>query len=302
MISIGLLTAISCSDDDKTKDPLNPDTAPKVEIDRFSDAHATLMKRSENSDLPAPNEPINFDQPGFITQSLGPNGQVVRYYNFDVQPLIPAPIYILVKGEENIPVKDQLSIIGVIPGDPGYNDFWQKYLVHVPDNYVANTATSINDIWDLGEVEALPMIFNCPVVPYGSTAAKRFTENENTELIPSWYNNQVAYYFSFEEKILIPDDKQLTPTSPIYVTFNVNPDESDPNSGPASGIRFEENGIQSHNVVETVPSHDNYSALWAVSVYDNADFENVSDLESVKTANILMEQAMYVNCPLVYEE
>ena len=29
--------------------------------------------------------------------------------------------------------------MGVIPGDPGYNDFWLVHKVIVPEDYVANT-------------------------------------------------------------------------------------------------------------------------------------------------------------------
>ena len=46
-------------------------------IDRFSAAAGTLMVRDDSGALPGPNEPINFDMPPFITQGLGPGGQVV---------------------------------------------------------------------------------------------------------------------------------------------------------------------------------------------------------------------------------
>src|SRR5579872_5139098 len=62
----------------------NPDTAPIVSVDRFSDAFAHLFRRSANSALPAANAPINCDQGPFITHGLGPNGERVTYYNFDV--------------------------------------------------------------------------------------------------------------------------------------------------------------------------------------------------------------------------
>ncbi len=292
----------SCDDDEETISPKDPDTAEKVSIDRFSDMHATLMKRSENTDLPAENEPIDFDQNGFITQSYGPDGKIVRYYNFDVQPLTPAPIYVLVKGESNSMVEGQLNIINVIPGDAEYNDFWQMYFVTVPDDYKANTITSYQEIYDNGyEIEKLANIVNCPVVPYGSTATQNISGNNNT-LFRGWYKSKVAYYFSFEEKDIVATSNGLTPTSPIYVTFNINPDDNNPASGPASGIKLEEDGIQSHNVIETIPSDYYYSPLWSVYVYNNADFDQVDNLTTAKAAETLMENAMYVNCPVVYVE
>jgi hypothetical protein len=36
-----------------------------------------------------------------------------------------------------------------------------------------------------------------------------------------------------------------------------------------------------------------------VNVYDNADFENVSDLTSAMAATLKLENAMNVNCPVV---
>jgi hypothetical protein len=56
---------------------------------------------------------------------------------------------------------------------------------------------------------------------------------------------------------------------------------------------------QAHNVVATLPSDDTYSPLWFVNVYDNADFDSVSDLSSAQGANILAVGVANVNCPIV---
>jgi hypothetical protein len=56
-------------------------------VDRFSDAAGNLFQRSANPDLPAAGAAIDFDQAPFITQGLGPAGQVVRYYNFGSSPV-----------------------------------------------------------------------------------------------------------------------------------------------------------------------------------------------------------------------
>ncbi len=60
---------------------------------------------------------------------------------------------------------------------------------------------------------------------------------------------------------------------------------------------------ESQNVKQTtIPTDALYSPFWAVNVYDNADFSTVNDLVSAKNANILMENAMLVNCPVVFVE
>lgn len=58
--------------------------------------------------------------------------------------------------------------------------------------------------------------------------------------------------------------------------------------------------MQTHNVVETIPIDEDYSPLWIVNICDNADFNNVSDLTSAKSAIILAEAVMNVNCPVVF--
>jgi len=291
---------LGCENDSKDDFPTDPDNASVASIDRFSNEAATLMKRSENLSLPAVNEPINFDQGDFITQSYGPDGQIVKYYNFDVQALAPAPLYVLLK--DGVPVTDQLNIIDVIPGDIGYNDFWLIYEVTVPSDYVVNTASSFQDIIDRGySIKNTSTLVNCPVVPKGSTASKRIG-SESTSVHRGWYKDQLVYYFTFMEKELETTSAGLIPISPIYVTFNVNPDESDPESGPPSGVVTETGSVQTHNVIATIPADNDYSPLWSVSVYDNLDFDNVSDLSTVLESNILAEGVMYVNCPVVYIE
>jgi hypothetical protein len=292
--------AIFASACKKKEMPEDPDTAPEVSVDRFSDAAATLMKRSENPGLPAADDPINYDQGApFITKGLGPDGQMVEYYNFDVQPTEPAPIYVLFSEGESSPVPDQLNIIDVIPGDNGYNDFWHLHKVTVPEAYEANVVTSLQEIMDKGyDIEATETLVNCPVVPEGSSASKRMGGG-NSDLIRGWYKDQVVYYFSFEEKALTRTANDMVPLSPIYVTFNVNPDPNDPNSGPPSGFMSEQGNMQTHNVVATIPSDNSYSPLWMVNVYDNADFSNVSNLSTAQSANILATGVANVNCPIV---
>ena len=269
---------------------MEPAEPMEAAIDRFSAAAGTLMVRDDSGALPGPNEPINFDQPPFITQGLGPSGQVVQYYNFDVQPVTPAPIWVLFREGEDAPA--QSPVIDVIPGDEGYNDFWGMIKVSVPADYEANSVTSLAGITEAGyAMENTGIIINCPVVPKGSTAMLR-GGGESNGLPAGWYKDMVVYYFTFEERAL---SGETVPLSPIYVTFNAN-------GMPPSGFVMEEGTAQTHNVVATIPSDDDYSPLWLVSVYDNADFDSVSDLASAEAANILAAGVATVNCPVVSVE
>lgn len=278
--------------------PVNPDTAPLAQVDRFSADAGTLFVRDNDPSLPGPNEAIDFDQGPFTTAGLGPDGSVVHYYNFDVQPTTPAPIYVLFHDGDTMPVPDQLNIINVLPGQPGYNDFWRVYKVTVPADYEANTVTSYDEIVAAGyTVTPTDMLVNCPVVPQGSTATMRYNGGD-ASLHRGWYEGQVVFYFQFDEKMLsVVSGTGAVPVAQIYVTFNVNPDSSNPASGPASGFMTESGTQQTHNVADSVPTNTNYSPLWLVHIYDNADFGSVSDLSSAEAATQI-GPGPTVNCPI----
>ncbi len=276
--------------------PRDPDTAAKVEIDRFSPEAGTLMVRDDQNGLPGPNEAIDFDTGPFITTGLGPDGTSVRYYNFDVQPTEPAPIYVLFRDGEDSPVPGQLNIVDVIPGDAGYNDFWQPIKVTVPSDYVANTISSYEAIVAAGlTTEPLDALVNCPIVPEGSTASLRYG-GADSGLVRGWYADEIVYYFEFGEAALTISGAGV-PLSPIYVTFNINPDQE--GGGPPSGFVTEEGSDQTHNVIATLPGDADYSPLWLVNIYDNAEFDNVADLATAEAATILASGAATVNCPVV---
>jgi hypothetical protein len=199
-------------------------------------------------------------------------------------------------------VEGQLNLIDVVPGDDGYSDFWHVHKVTVPDDYVANTVTSVAEMMDSGfAIERTDLVVNCPVVPEGSTASKRYGGGASG-LVRGWYKDQVVSYFDFSEKMLTVDlpatGHPEAPISPIYVTFNVNPDENDPNSGPASGFMTETGTDQTHNVVATLPEDADYSPLWLVNILDNADFDSVGDLTTATAASKLATGPT-VNCPIV---
>lgn len=278
---------------------VDPDTAMKASIDRFSMEAGTLFVRDSANGLPEPNEPINFDEGPFITMGFGPQGEFISYYNFDVQLTEPAPIYVLFREGETSPVEDQLNIVDVIPGDEGYNDFWRVHTVTVPANYIANTITKVSEIIGSHPVTETDILVNCPIVPDGSTADLRYNPGEDPGLTRGWYETTVIFYFNFSERALMVNSSGMVPLSPIYVTFNINPGE--PNGGPPSGFVTDSTG-RTHNVTATLPENGSYSPLWSVNIYDNNDFNMVSDLQSALMANIIVMGAANVNCPVVLNE
>lgn len=296
-VSLTSMIACSKSKSNPNGNPKNPDSAPTASVDRFSQAAGHLQVRTSSNGLPAPNAPVNFDQGPFITLGLTPAGGKVSYYNFDIQPIDPAPIYVLFKQGETKQVDGQLNIINVLPGETGYNDFWQIYKVTVPNDYVANSVTSYDEITSKGfQIEKTNDLVNCPVVPKGSTASLRYG-NADQGLTRGWYKDQVVYYFNFNEKALQVNSSGQVPAPGIFVTFNINPNQ--PGGGPSSGFKTESGTTQTHNVITYVPSNADYSPLWTVVVYDNSDFASVNNLNTAGMATVLLPNAGTVNCPVV---
>jgi hypothetical protein len=288
---------------------MDPMKAEIVAIDRFSDQAGHLQVRTAANGLPGPNEPVDFDRGPFITQGLAPDGSPVKYYNFDVRSTTPAPIYVLYREGDDRPVQGQLDIVDAIPGEAGYNDFWRINKVIVPKGYVANTATSLADIQKAKyRIEKTDRLVNYPLVPAGSKARLRLHmagdmagnmggDMGGNGLNSGWYRGKVVKYFAFEEKALSTMGADTVPVSPIYVTFNTNPDQ--PMGGPGSGFKTEPGSLQTHNVPMTVPADMGYSPLWLVSVYDNADWPRVHNLSTVLQAKIVAPAVATVNCPIV---
>lgn len=272
-------------------------TADTVSVDRFSEEAGNLFIRNDENGLPGPDEPIHFDVEPFFSKGLGPDGELIGYYNFDVMSTEPAPIYVLFRKGENMPVEGQMNIIDVIPGDDGYNDFWNVNKVTVPMDYMANSVKSYEGIMSAGfTIEETTILVNCPVVPFGSTAMLRYADG-SPDLTTGWYKDMVVFYFNFVEHNLMTDDMNMVPLSPIYVSFNINPGE--PGGGPPSGFVTDPLTGRAHNVTATLPEDDDYSPLWLVNIYDNTEFWDVNDLTSAMNATILAAGAATVNCPVV---
>ena len=300
-LALAATLALSACDSSSTTSsnngPHNPATAAVVSVDRFSDAAAHLQARSAHPSLPAANAPVDFDVVPFITQGLGPTGSVVKYYNFDVQTATPAPIYVFLK-PDSTEVPGQMHVIDKLPGETGYNDFWQVVKVHVPAGYVANTIASATEVM----ASKYPLtwtttLVNCPVVPAGSTAKLA------SPLVKGWYKDMAVFYLNFEK--LTANSDGTVPTDDIYVTFGVNPGLA--GGGPASGFKTESpTSAQTHNVVASVPGQDGYSPLWVVHAYNNNAFASVMDTTTAVAASaspdafgIVSPPNGGVNCPVV---
>jgi hypothetical protein len=297
LLAVASLLAGSAAAEPATK-PIDPNYAPIAAVDRFSDKAGHLQLRTPDNHIPGPNQPVDFDTGPFITQGLSPTtGKPVRYYNFDVQTTTPAPVYVLYREGEDKPVASQLDIIDTLPGEKGYNDFRQIWKVTVPKDYAANTVVDAGALVGAGyKMEQTGKLRNMPVVPDKSTAKARLN-GESADLKRAWYQGEVAKFFSFDEAPLSGGN---VPLSPIYVTFNVNPDQ--PNGGPGSGFKAEPNSEQTHNVPATLPGDAGYSPLWLVAVYDNANWPEVKELKTALKAKILAPAAATVNCPIVFIE
>jgi hypothetical protein len=265
-------------------------------IDRFSAVAGKLQVRTADNGLPGPGQSVDFDRPPFITQSWGPGGEVIRYYNFDVQPTSPATMYAFYVGDQELVT--QHRVIDVIPGVPGYSDFFRVVRVRVPANYPPDQLRDAAAIRRSGfGLEATSQIVNRPVVPRGSRARERLG-GAATGLDAGWYRGHQIQWFRFDEAHLVAGAAGAVPTSPISVAFNTNPDQ--PGGGPRSGFRTDPDGKQTHNVASSLPGDLDYSPLWSVSVYDNAAFPTVVNETTVLAAPFKARDVATVNCPIVF--
>jgi hypothetical protein len=261
-----------------------------VSVDRFSDDAATVLRRSDNPDLPAPNEPIDYDA-DFLNHALGPDGEDVQYYGFDVASFRSAQVYSFVfASDPTSRVPGQSAVFDVIPGDDGYNDFWQMITVLVPDDYEPNPVRSLADIEAAGFVlEPTGTIINCPIVPFGSSA--ELAGRDST----GWYKGKHVAYFTFDST-----QTGIVNQSPIDVPYAVVRVIFEDND-PAKGMKVDSATGNTHNVFDTLPGDELYRSLWRHDFVDEGDFALVSDWESSKAAReaeIDMDNIL-VNCPVV---
>jgi hypothetical protein len=259
-------------------------------IDRFSDDAGTVFRRSENPDLPAPNEPIDYDA-DFLSHALSPDGEDVSYYAFDVAPLKSAPVYsFYYESDPEQRVEGQSPIFDQVPGDEGYNDFWQAVHVLVPDDFELNSIRSLEQLDASGfEQVRTGTIINCPIVPYGSTA--ELAERSSV----GWYRGELVQYFVFDvQRVSVVGDGDIdVPYAVVRVIFEDN--------DPSKGMKIDSATGKTHNVFDTIPGDRLYRALWRHDFVDEASFDSVHDWDSSKAApkvEIDMDNIL-VNCPVV---
>ena len=91
------------------------------------------------------------------------------------------------------------NVFPTIPRDDEYSPYWQVVKVRVPDDYVPDSIKSVETIIASGyEVEALPMIVNCPI--HGLTATLEGDGDSGFVKTPSaraWYEGHRVYYWDF---------------------------------------------------------------------------------------------------------
>lgn len=219
-------------------------------------------------------------------------GRETFYYEFgakstateDGQQVIPAPIYVLVTGfdaEGNAQaVEGQHNIVDVIPGDEGYSDLWQVNFVTVPEDYQANTITSVEEIFNGGyDITESDILVNCPIVPKDSTLAEG-----GASLVQGWYQGQEVYYFDFGQNPIT--------TAPIYAFITGFDDNGDP--------VFVEG---QSNVVDVIPGDEGYSAFWYVNlvqVPEDYQANTFTSAEQVLASGYdIVQPGLLVNCPII---
>lgn len=187
--------------------------APLLEVDRFSDTAATLLRRSAHPGLPAPNQAIDLDSPIFAIPVEGPGGRRLQCYDLDLRPADASRLYVFYDDAGNYKL-GQFPVVDAAPGDPGYSDLWDVWKVTVPGGF------RINSIRDRAAVEKLladpasgytasrtGVLVNGPIVPEGSRASLKAGGGGRTSLLYLWYKGRRAPYLYFEGSIRAASDK-----------------------------------------------------------------------------------------------
>ena len=242
IVVIGALLA-ACGSDSMTTvmddPPLDPENAPRVAVDRFSSTAGMLfVRRDATNGLPAANAPIDMDTGPFITSGFGPSGQHIKYYNFDVQPTAPAPIYVLVRQGETNPVHRQAQhrrrasgatgLQRLLAGDEGdrSGELRGEYRSRASDEIRTKGYA----------VEATNSIVNCPIVPEGSVARLGGGAHGLTH---GWWD-QVVAYFNFDEAAIAATTPDSCRWRRSLVSFTTKPGSAErrPGIGVQDGARL----------------------------------------------------------------
>ena len=273
-----------------------------AEVDRFSDTAGTFFRRANDPGLPAANEAINLDDGRFLLGGIGPNGERIQFYHFDVRAPAPAPLYLLTDRRGD-PIAGQLPIFDLIPGDEGHNDFWQIHEARVIDaDYKPNAITSFEALTAAElEITATNDVLNCVMVPAGSVAGKRFDAGATTAPLDGWYRDQVVKYFLFEgpgSTGLVDFNGEVLNTPQMWGFFDNDRDVAD-------GFAKDSATGDTHNVATRLPGDEGYSPLWILQIFKLDAFDRVTGLASAldqsrNEENLLeLTGLLYINAPIV---
>ena len=215
--------------------------------------------------------------------------RAVEYYDFGSNSPVTdgvvgtAPIWVFIHGmnADGTPdfVDGQHNIIDVVPGEEGYSDLWQVNLVTVPEDYVADSITSRQEIVDAGyEITPTDMFVNCPIVPEGSTL------EGGEDLVQGWHDGEEVYYPDF--------GANPATVAPIWAfIYGMNED------GTPDFVEGQS------NIIETIPGQADYTAFWHVHLVTvPADYEPNSIRSAADVLNAgydITETDIVVNCPVV---
>ena len=278
-----------------------PGYIPVVPIDRFSDAAGTFFKRSERPQLPAADDPIDFDE-GFLMRSLGPNGEVIEHYHLDARPSAPTLVFVPVDFRGD-PIPGQLPVFDDVPGDEAYSDLRRVVEVEVERDYRPNAATSWPAMLDAQyDTTMTDRVIHCVMVPDGSVARKRFVDDIPTALQDGWYRDQIVKYLLFEnpESSLTIDLSGDNLSTPIMYAFLQN------DADVRDGFAVDAVG-NTHNVVTLLPNQLGYSPLWALTLFILDAFDRVADVPSAQAQagnpenrlELADGEVILVNAPIV---
>jgi hypothetical protein len=282
--------------------PLDPEQAEPTFIDRFSAEAGILDVRAPGNGLPEANAPVDFDQPPFAYDALGPNGETIRMYDFDFKGQLPGKLYVFL--QDGVPLPLQLPVLAQVPGEGGYNDFVRVYEVSTPPGYRANAIRSEADlVASQFLVTVTERVNNRVVVPAGSTAALRYGGGE-ARSSRAWHDGTLATVLEFEDEVPAQDagygELGLT-NATLWASFALDPDQ--PGGGPASGRLLEPGTQRTHFVAEALPDEPGYSPYWMTITYHNSAFDSVRDKASAEAAPVVAGVgSLLLNAPIVFVE
>jgi hypothetical protein len=133
--------------------------------------------------------------------SLWLNGEEVSAFGFGETPAQTAPIWLLITGYDAtgalVRLPGQLGpIMRQLHHDPGYSDFWQVFLVTVPEDTPPNSIRSYEQIIEGGfPIEETSNVINCPVIRLENLAI-------------GYYQDQ-PYYITRIDRVELPYDSNL---------------------------------------------------------------------------------------------